>query len=234
MQWLGISLNKTSVITFFDPDTSRTELQISCQITNIPAFFIGSTRAGSRRLKPLLAGFRITELYIGSLENLNMFEWYTKDRTIYKMYFETAANLMSKFEDTYSFLIEGQEGKISDVIQEIQISMPSETQIQSASPANMANFSENIATFSVYEGDAYPESFSVTSGPQIKSFSQIFVESARRWVIEPSTWVTFFSLVAIVYTTIRGKRVWDKQKTYYRLYRSMVNLYDHYSDNFEV
>jgi hypothetical protein len=96
----------------------------------------------------------------------------------------------------------------------------------------MANFSENIATFTVHEGDPYPESFSVTSGPQIKSFSQIFIESARSWVIEPSTWVAFFSLVAIVYTTIRGKRVWDRQKTYYRLYRSMVNLYVHYSDDF--
>jgi hypothetical protein len=180
----------------------------------------------------VLAGFRITELYIGSLENLNMFEWYTNYSTFYKIYFVTAANLMSKFEDTYSFLIEGRESGISNIVQEIQISMPSETQIQSASPSNMANFSENIVTFTVYEDDTHPESFSVTSGPQIKSFSQIFIESARRWVIEPSTWVAFFSLVAIVYTTIRGKRVWDRQKTYYRLYRSMVNLYDHYSEDF--
>jgi hypothetical protein len=81
----------------------------------------------------------------------------------------------------------------------------------------------------VNEGQMYPSSFSVTSGPPIKEFTQVFLENITSWVTDPSYWEVFGSLIAIVYGAFSGKRMWSRRKTYYRLYRSMVRVYDHYS-----
>lgn len=50
--------------------------------------------------------------------------------------------------------------------------------------------------------------------------------------MEPSTRFAFLSMIAIIYTAVRGKRVWDQQKRYHRLYWSMVSLYDHYTGDY--
>ncbi len=79
----------------------------------------------------------------------------------------------------------------------------------------------------------YPDMFQIKSGPPIKDLPQLIYENAGRWLADPTMWLAFGSLVALSYTAFRGKQVWNRRKTYYRLYKSMVNIYDHYSTNFK-
>ena len=241
--WLGITVNTTKVEIELPggPGTSEALMRISCQITNIPGFFIGEREVdmGLGRLKlpsPLFAGFDLTTIYIGDFEALQWIENYGPGHRHYKIYFETPANLLTKYKDQYSLILRidpPHVGKIHDFHRLINITMPSDTEVLDASPANISHYSGNIIVFDLTQADRYPESFYGTSGPPIKSFSQIFVESFFIVVGDPSAWLAFVSLLAIGYTGFQGRRVWSRRKTYYRLYRSMVSLYNRYAHNFD-
>jgi hypothetical protein len=231
VDWLGIPLNRSRVIASLNAATSQANVQIWCHITHIPEYIIGEKRLENFSL----TGFDLTTISVGSLEALHWSEDYTANGTSYSIYFKAPANILSQYKDTYSLVLDVSplyQGLTYDVEQEIQISMPSNTEVRSASPSNMSTFSGNVATFTIHHGDRYPDSFSVTSGPPIKDTMQSFLESAGRWLIEPSTWVAFATLIVLLYTAFRGKRIWSRRKTYYRLYRSMVNVYEHYALNF--
>jgi len=231
VNWLGIPLNRTRVITDFNAAISRANVQIWCHITHIPEYILGEKRLENFSL----TGFDLTALSVGSLEALHWSEDYTANGTSYSIYFKAPANILSQYKDTYSLVLAvspSYQGLTYDVEQEIQISMPSNTEVRSASPTNMSTFSGNVATFAIHHGYRYPESFSVTSVPPIKDVTQSFLESAAHWLTEPSTWVAFATLTVLFYTAFSGKRIWSRRKTYYRLYRSMVNVYEHYALNF--
>jgi len=231
VNWLGIPLNRTKVNTKLNAATSRANVQIWCHITHIPEYIIGEKRLENFSL----TGFDLTVLSVGSLEALHWSEDYTTNGTSYNIYFKAPANILSQYKDTYSLVLDvspSYQGLTYDVEQKIQISMPSNTEVQSASPSNMSTFSGNVATFTIHEGNRYPASFTVASGPPIRDVTQSFLESAAHWLTEPSTWVAFATLTVLFYTAFSGKRIWSRRKTYYRLYRSMVNVYEHYALNF--
>jgi hypothetical protein len=194
---------------------------------------------GLGRLKvpsPLFAGFDVTTIYIGDFEALQWIEDYGPGHRHFKIYFETPATLLTKYQDQYSLslrIIPAQVGKIHEFNRLINVTMPSDTEVLHVSPANISNYSGNIMMVTLTEEDRYPESFSGISGPPVKSFSQIFIESFFIVVGDPSAWLAFVSLLAIGYTGFQGRRVWSRRKTYYRLYRSMVSLYNRYSTNFD-
>jgi hypothetical protein len=241
--WLGVTVNTTKVEVELPggPGTSEALLRISCHITNIPGFFVTErfVDMGVGRFKlpsPLFAGFDLTSIYIGDFEALQWIEDYGPGHRHFKIYFETPANLLTQYKDEYSLTLRinpPYTGKIHDFNRLINITMPFDTEVMSASPANMSSYSGNIVMFNINAGDRYPESFSMKSGPPIKSLSQSFIESFLIVVGDPSAWLAFVSLIAIGYTGVQGRRVWSRRKTYYRLYRSMVNLYNRYSNNFE-
>lgn len=226
----GVPLNRTSISTTINVTTLTAEVDILCRITNIPEYLMGE-----KRLENWLTGFDLTSISVGDLEALEWKEDITRNGRYYYVYFKAPANIMSQFKDVYSLELDvspSYQGLTYNVEQKIQISMLSDTEVRSASPSNMSTFSGNIATFTIHEEDRRPTSFTVTSGPPIKDAMQSFLESAGRWLIEPSTWVAFATLMVLLYTAFRGKRIWSRRKTYYRLYRSMVNVYEHYALNF--
>ena len=91
---------------------------------------------------------------------------------------------------------------------------------------------QQCSAFAMSEDDEYPISFIVVSAPPTKSLPQAVLEALSRWVLEPSIWVAFATLLVLVFTGLRGKQIWSRHKTYYRLYRALVNIYDSYSTNF--
>jgi hypothetical protein len=228
-EWFGISADQSTVIIDFNEDTFRARIRIWCSMTNILSFFIRSGWAMDRRLEPLFAGFDLSNVHIGSLEMLEWREFYGSDAIEYRVYFKAPGRLLSTSGTEYSFTLPSRENYISTTEREIKISMPVNTQIRSYSPTDTTMYNENTAIFTVSEGHFYPSSFTVTSGPPIKEFSQIFLENITYWVTDPSRWVAFGSLIAIIYAAFNGKRLWDRRKTYYRLYRSMVRVFDHYA-----
>lgn len=242
MDWLGISLNRTKVVIEFDAATSTVWLGISCHITNIPGYFMESTSrqkeigiAGKKLPDPLFAGFDLTQIYIGDFEALQWYEDYMPNHRHYKIYFKAPANLLSQYQDTYTFSLRVSPphiGQIHNAYQFMNISMPSDTEVKVTSPQNTSTSTGNIAMYGFGTSDRYPESFRVTSGPPEKDFTQTLMENFARWATEPEIWVALGTAIAAFYATFHGKRIWGRQKTYYRLYRSMVNLYDRYSQNF--
>ena len=239
--WLGIALNRTKVVIEFDAESSTAHIEISCHITNIPGYFMETFGrpaeigiGGEKLPRPFFAGFDLTAIYIGDFEALQFHDDYGADHGYYRIYFKAPANLLSQRMDTYSLSLRVSPqyiGQIHDPCRFINISMPSDTEVQSASPSNITIYSENTVTFTLNEGGRYPEAFRVTSGPPIKDFTEIFLENVGRWVTEPEIWVALGTAIAAFYAAFHGKRIWGRQKTYYRLYRSMVRIYDHYSSN---
>ncbi len=226
----GVPLSRTSVSTTINATTFTAEVDILCRITNIPEYIMGE-----KRLESWLTGFDLTSISVGDLEALEWKEDITASGRYYYIYFKAPANIMSQFKDIYSLELDVSplyQGLTYNVEQKIQISMPSNTEVRSTLPSNMSTFSGNIATFTIHEGYRYPISFTVTSGPPLKDVVQSFLESAGRWLIEPSTWVAFATLTVLLYTAFRGQQIWSRRKTYYRLYKSMINVYDHYALNF--
>ena len=241
--WLGISLNKTRVVITYDSNTSITFVEISCQITNIPGYFL-DTASSPREIgiareklpKPLFAGFDLTTIYLGDLEILQLYEDYGPDNRHYKIHFKTPANLLSRSKETYSLSLGISPqclGQIHNVHRSINISMPSESEVRITSPSNISTCCDNIAMFTLSEGDRYPPSIHVTSGPPVKDLTEILLENIGRWATEPEIWVALGTAIVAFYAIFQGKKMWSKQKTYYRLYKSKVNLYDHYSSDFQ-
>jgi len=231
--WYGVPSNRTVVSYLFNETNSTAQLYISCHITYLAEYIVG----GQGLLGGWLTGFDLmSNISIGTLK-----AWkYSLDSTIngiyYHIYFKAPANILSQRRDTFTLTLDvfsaywGQ--KIENVTRIIEISMPPNTEIQSMAPSNLAFSKENTATFVISENDEYPISFIVVSGPQTKSLGQAVWEALARWVLEPSIWVAFATLLVLTFTGLRGKRVWSRHKTYYRLYKAMVNIYDLYFTNF--
>ncbi len=225
----GVPINKTVVRTVYNETSSRAEIYIWCHITNIPEYILGE-----KQLETLLTGFDLTSISIGSLE---AFQWYqdsTANARSYYVYFKTQANIITQNKDGYSLTLDVSplyQNESYNVEQEIRILMPSETDVITASPSNKAAWSGNIATFTIHRGDLYPASYSVASGPRVKNIGERFSESVNRWLTEPAYWVTFGTVSAILYSAYLGNNLRRRRKTYYRLYRSMVSIFDRSSSD---
>jgi len=241
-EWLGITSNRTKVEVELDPITLNAHVGITTYITNIPGYFLGIASRfiekgiGSEKLpSPLFAGYDLTSIYIGDLEAFQLQEDYRQGGRQYIIQFRAPSNLMSQYMDTYSLELDvapqffGQSVNNHNLI---NISMPSNTIIKEAIPSEISTYSGNIVTFSLGENNTYPESFKVTSGPSTKDFGQVFIENIGRWLTEPEIWVAIISAIALIYAAFRGKDIWKRKKTYNRLYKSMINIFDRYSLNY--
>jgi len=241
--WLGISSNKTRLVIGYDSRTSMTFMEISCQIPNIPGYFMDTAMspreigiAGEKLPKPLFAGFDLTAIYLGDLEILQLSEDYGPEHRHYKINFKAPASILDKTRDTYSLSLRTSPqciDQIHNVHRSINITMPWNSEVSSTSPSNISTFRDHIAMFTLSEGDRYPPSIHVVSGPPVKNFKEILLENIGRWATEPEIWVALGTAVAAFYAIFHGKQVWDRQKTYYSLYKSMITLYDQYSTDYQ-
>ena len=235
--WLGYSAygvpsNRTVVRYWFNEADSTAIIYLSCHITYVAEYIVGG-----QELLGWLVGFDLTPISIGTLKAWELRIDSYINGTSYYLYFKAPANILSERKDTYTLTLEvspayiGQKNE--NMTRVIEIIMPPNTEIQSIIPLNLSLYSGgNNCTFVIGEGDEYPMSFVVVSGPPTKSLGQAVWEALTRWVLEPSIWVAFATLFILVFTGLRGKQIWSRHKTYYRLYRAMVNVYDLYSTNF--
>ena len=140
----------------------------------------------------------------------------------------------TQIRDTYSFVLDVSplyQSKTYNIDQEIRVVMPSQTDVTGASPSDKATTKGNLATFVIHTGDRYPSSYQVNSAPALKDVPQRLVESANRWMTDPSGWVALGTALMLTYGAFRGSRLMRRRGTYYRLYRSMVSVYDRFSSD---
>jgi len=232
-KWYGVPSNRTVVSYWFDETNSTARLYISCHITYVAEYIVG----GQGLLGGWLTGFDLMcNISIGALKDWKYYLDSTITGMYYYIYFEAPANILSQRKDTFTLRLDVFSAywseKIENVTRVIKINMPSNTEIQSMTPSDFGFSEGNTAAFAMSEDDEYPISFIVVSAPPTKSLPQAVLEALSRWVLEPSIWVAFATLLVLVFTGLRGKQIWSRHKTYYRLYRALVNIYDSYSTNF--
>jgi hypothetical protein len=241
-EWLGISINKTRIEVDFDESTFTAHVEITTYITNIPGYFMDTAGRliemgiGDEKLpKPLFAGYDLASIYIGDLEAFQLQQDYKSDGRKYEIQFRAPSNLISQNQDTYTLGLDVAPqywGQSVDNHHIINISMPSDTEVNEALPSKISTYNFNSVTYSLTKNDTYPQSFKVTSGPPIQDFSEIFFENIGRWITEPEIWVALATAVALIYAAFHGKGILNKRKTYHRLYRTMVSIFDRYSLNY--
>ncbi len=225
--WYGVSLNTTRVMVSFNDTTSTVDMWMWFHITRIPEYLIGQGT-----LENWLTGFDLTPVSIGSLTLWELYQDYNADGQTYNLRFEAPADILSQLGNTYNCTIPvspSYQDSSYLIQQRIDINMPPDTEVQTASPSSMSNHTENEETFLIESGDSYPSSFTVVSGPTTKSLGQTALDDASVWLLAPSGWAAIGSLLVLSFTGLRGRKIWRRNKLYHHIYKSMVTVYDMYS-----
>jgi hypothetical protein len=139
--------------------------------------------------------------------------------------------VLSQQENNYTFSIgvaSFYRGHAFNTSQVIDIDMPANTEIKEMSPSGMAVQKANTASFVKAPEDTFPDSFTVVSGPPSKSLGQIIADDVSLWLLTPGGWAAMASLLVLSFTGLRGRRIWNRNKLYHRLYKTMVSIYDMY------
>ncbi len=228
-QFYGISENITKVFCNFNGITSEVEMWIYFHITRIPEYFV--SKGGLQRW---LTGFDLTPVSTGSLRAWEFNQNWNMNGTHYNLYFRAPANIFTQHGDNYTFSINISPlyaGQAFNTQQVIDVNMPPDTEVLEASPSSMVILQGNTASFVKGTDDQYPTAFTVVSGPPAKSFSQAFLEGAGLWLFTPGGWAAIASLLVLSFTGLRGRRIWHRNKLYHRLYKSLVTVYDMYSND---
>ena len=227
--WYGVPFNTTRVIFSFNATDSTTELWIWFHITRTPEYLVGQGN-----LENLLTGFDLTPISVGSLSRWELYKDYNEGEQYYNLHFDAPANTLSQHGDNYTFNLPvstNYQGYTFKINQIIDVNMPSNTEIKQTFP--LSKYSENTATFTIARGDQYPLSYTVISGSPAESLAQIVQNDAILWFTTPGGWVAFASLLVLSITGFRGRTIWRRNKLYHHIYKTLVTLYDLYSQDLQ-
>jgi hypothetical protein len=223
-KWYGVAYNTTKVSAPFNQTTSVAQLWTWFHITRVPEYVVGEGT-----LESWLTGFDLTPVSTGSLKLWEFYRDFNKNGTTYSLLFKAPANVLSQHGDNFTFNIgvsSYYHGYTFKTQQVIDINMPPTSEVKTASPTDMSLLKGNTATFLLFTGDTYPSQFSATSGPPAKSLSEIALENASLWFLAPGGWAAIGSLVVLSFTGLRGRKIWQRNKLYHHIYKSMVTIYD--------
>jgi len=227
--WYGVASETTKTKTLYDLASDQAELWTWFHITHVPEYF-----ASEGKLESWLTGFDLTPISIGSLARWEFYEDWSGTGIKYELHFEAPSNVLSQRGGNYTCKLgvsSSYQGYTFKIQQTIDVKMPTNSEVKETSPNNMTIYNGDTATFVIARGDTYPVAYTVVSGPVAKSFGQAFVESASVWMVTPVGWAAIGSLLVLAITAFRGRTILKRNNTYRRLYKSMVTLFDLYSDD---
>jgi hypothetical protein len=52
------------------------------------------------------------------------------------------------------------------------------------------------------------------------------LENASLWFLAPGGWAAIGSLIVLSFTGLRGRKIWQRNKLYHHIYKSMVTIYE--------
>jgi hypothetical protein len=223
-EWYGVAHNTTKVVASLNQITSVAQLWTWFHITRVPEYVVGEGT-----LESWLTGFDLTPVSTGSLKLWEFYRDFNKNGTTYSLLFKAPANVLSQHGDNFTFNIgvsSYYHGYTFKTQQVIDINMPAITEAKLASPTDMSLLKGNTATFLLFTGDTYPSQFSVISGPSTKSLGEIALEDASLWFLAPGGWAAIGSLIVLSFTGLRGRKIWQRNKLYHHIYKSMVTIYE--------
>jgi hypothetical protein len=109
----------------------------------------------------------------------------------------------------------------------VEIVMPASTELKTATPINDVEIENNVARFTIHEGELLPDSFTVTSGPRQKTLPEIFFDTFT----SAEGIAAIIGMTVLIPSGIQGLRMLRRNRTYNRLIRLIVKLYDEYRSN---
>jgi hypothetical protein len=109
----------------------------------------------------------------------------------------------------------------------VEIVMPSSTELKTATPHDNIEIENNIARFTVHKGEFLPDSFTVTSGPRQKTLSEIFFDTFT----STEAIAAIIGLTVLIPSGIQGLRMLRRNKTYNRLIRLIIKIYEEYKSS---
>ncbi len=227
--WYGVSSESTKIRTSYNEASDEAELWTWFHITHVPEYFVSEGK-----LESWLTGFDLTPISIGSLESWEFYEDWSETGIKYELHFEAPANVLSQRAGNYTCKLgvsSDYQGYTFKIQQAIDVKMPTSTEVKETKPSNMTILNGDTATFVIARGDTYPAAYTIVSGPLTKSLGQAFVESASVWIVSPVGWAAIGSLLVLAITGFRGRTILKRNNTYHRLYKSMVTLFDLYSQD---
>jgi hypothetical protein len=227
--WYGVQTETTRTRTSYDEASDQAELWTWFHITHVPEYFVSEGN-----LESWLTGFDLTPISIGSLERFEFYEDWTETGIKYELHFEAPANVLSQRAGNYTCNLgvsSDYQGYTFKLHQTIDVKMPANTEVKETTPSNMTILNSDTATFVIARGDTYPVAYIVVSGPPTKSLGQALIESAAVWMLTPFGWASIGSLAVLAITGLRGRAILKRNKTYHHMYRSMVTLFDLYSQD---
>jgi hypothetical protein len=228
-KWYGVAQNTTKVVVSFNVTTSVAELWTWFHITRVPEYVVGEGT-----LENWLTGFDLTPLSTGSLKLWEFYRDFNKNGTTYSLLFKAPSNVLSQHSDNFTFNIgvsSYYHGYTFKTQQVVDINMPATSEVKTAVPTDLSQLKGNTATFLIFPGDTYPSTFSVNSGSPSKSLGQAMWEDASLWLLAPGGWAAIASLLVLSFTGFRGRKIWQRNKLYHRIYKSMVTIYDMYPED---
>ena len=198
-------------------------------ITRTPEYLVGQGN-----LENWLTGFDLTPISVGSLSRWELYKDYSEGEQYYNLHFEAPANIISQHGDNYTLNLPvstNYQGYTFKINQIIDVNMPANTEIKQTFPSS--THGENTATFTIARGDQYPSNYTVISGSPAESIAQILQNDAGLWFTTPGGWAALASLLVLSITGLRGRTLWRRNKLYHHLYKTMVTIYDLYSQDLQ-
>jgi len=227
--WYNVPLNTTRVNFSYDATDSTTELWMWFHITRTPEYLVGQGN-----LENWLTGFNLTPISVGSLSRWELYKDYNEDEQYYSLHFEAPANILSQHGDYNTLTLPvsaNYQGYTFKINQVIDVNMPANTEIKQTFPSS--THSENTATFTIARGDQYPSNYTVISGSPAESLGEILLNDASLWFTTPAGWAALASLLVLSITGLRGRTLWRRNKLYHHLFKTMVTIYDLYSQDLQ-
>lgn len=216
----GISINRTFIDAVLDGDVAS--IQLSTHVTHVPEYLISWSLG--------FEGFDLQSISLGKIDVYEYSAIYNSDNQSIHLHFSAPSTILQQQGDTFTATIQmapWTQHTPSQSDMRVEIVMPASTELKMATPSDGVEIENNLARFTIHEGKSLPASFTVTSAPRQKTFLENFVD---RFASAEGI-AAIIGMTALLLGGIQGLRRLRRNRTYNRLIRLIVKLYEEYRSN---
>jgi hypothetical protein len=197
-------------------------ISLTTHVTHVPEFLIGWSLG--------FAGFDLQGISAGKTEVYEYNAHQNSTEESYYYHFSVPSTILQQQGDSFTATIKMApwiQGTFSESDMSVEIVMPASTEVKKETSSDGVDIENNLARFTIPEGTKLPASFTVTSGPIQKTLLEKFID----FVTSPEGIAAILTIAATALTLIQGIRRLRRTRTFNRLIRLMVKLYEDYRSN---
>ncbi|UCE29303.1 MAG: hypothetical protein JSV85_00785, partial [Candidatus Bathyarchaeota archaeon] len=217
--------------TFIDAELyeDKAFVSMTCHVTNVPEYLIswelGVGELGGGSI------FDLRSISLGRLESYEYFLDYTNETRLIHIHFLAPSNILQETGEVSTATIYlnrralEQQEYISNENWNIVVVMPSATEVveTTGTPSQIDN---NLAIFTVQQGERLPVSFTVKSMPPQETMFDVLAN--------PEVLAAIITVLIVFPSGLQGIRMFSRRRTYNRLLTLLVKLYREHKSNPET